>query len=274
MIALAMMLSASMAAVPMSVHATSYSYRQTATTSTFGGSGSEAVTPVESSEPAPDEPSLCSATEEDVSSSSESEESSAEESSAEKPSTEEPSSEEPSAPETVSVPETVSAPAESSTPEESSVPTESWLAEQIEKVDEALEDDRKGGEDDVELIQTATEVEVLIEEPTGEVEIDLTRDEWNRFVQYEEEYHPEELVIIEDELLNPHLLSFYDSAVFLEELEEFFIEEETVPLAEPEAAAETAPVSSVPKTGVATVSGLAGALMSLGAALGLKKRRK
>jgi hypothetical protein len=73
------------------------------------------------------------------------------------------------------------------------------------------------------------------------------------------------------------MMSAEDSAVFLEQLEEFLIREDTTPLAtteaETETETETTPVSSVPKTGVAG-SGLLAALMSLGAALGLKKRRK
>jgi hypothetical protein len=142
----------------------------------------------------------------------------------------------------------------------------------IQEIESAIEEDKDGGDDAVEIEQAPDKVEVLIEFPDQEVEVDLPNEEWHRFIRYEEEKHPEEVSTIEKELEEPSLMSAEDSAVFLEQLEEFFIEEDAAPLATAEAETETTPVSSVPKTGVAGTASAAVAA-SISAALLLRKRR-
>jgi hypothetical protein len=143
---------------------------------------------------------------------------------------------------------------------------------EIQEIESAIEEDKNGGDDAVEIEQAPDKVEVLIEFPDQEVEVDLPNEEWHRFIRYEEEKHPEEVSLIEKELEEPSLMSVEDSAVFLEQLEEFFIEEDAAPLATAEAETETTPVSSVPKTGVAGTASAAVAA-SISAALLLRKRR-
>jgi hypothetical protein len=126
----------------------------------------------------------------------------------------------------------------------------------------------------IEILETPDKVEVLVDFSDEEQEIDIPLDEWERFIHYEEEYHPEELVVIEEELIHPLWMSVVYSTVFLEELEEFIVTEEASPLRMTEAApAEASPIRSVPQTGaVKTAPASAGAAAAAAMLLILKKK--